>query len=418
MPILDFKELSAPGKGSPPGENLEALARELGQRMGLEPAWSGRGPDQGRDLVFTERRSGALGSGILRWLVSCKDFAKSGRSVSEYDAGSVTDKLLQHRAGAFLLVTTTTASTGLKAVLDGIDAAGTASTLVWDRHELERMLLQDENLDLVRRHLPLSYEDFVRLGSLPQALRALESFVPGRVYQAVAKAIDTYRAEETWITGELIWPHDRDSAATIDLAISTLLEVGDAAAAAKELLDGFVESDAFEATLRTLATFRPSQAGDLCIELIKAKQADGQSLSAYRFYVETFEPNPGEQIALAVELPVEDIRELFADETTAFINEALVSDMTSFQAWNDLDVLSSHTRVEEAYVSDLALAAGAEKISIEFQAAVVFSVVLSYDREGPDSSASFPGSLAGHIDAYGMYVTAVTVDTSSFYEGR
>ena len=214
-----------------------------------------------------------------------------------------------------------------------------------------------------------------------------------------------------------MWPHDRDSATTIDLAISALLEVGDAEVAARELLDGFIEFDAFEATLRTLATFRPDQARNLCIHLIKAKQAEGQSLFAYRFYMETFEPNPEEQIALAAELSVDDIRELYADEVTAYIDETLVSDITDFRAWNDLDALSSHTSVEEAYVSDLTLAAGAEKTSIGFRAAVMFRVILSYDREGPDSSASFPGSLAGHIDAYGMYVTEVTVDTTSFYEG-
>ena len=194
MPILDFKELSAPGKGSPPGEDLEALARELGQRMGLEPAWSGRGTDQGSDLVFTERRVGVLSSSTLKWLVSCKDFAKSGRSVSEHDAGSVTDKLVQHRANAFLLVTTTTASTGLKALLDGIDAAGSVRTMVWDRHELERLLLQDGNLDLARRHLPLSYEAFVRLGSLPQALRALDpSFLSGSTKLSPRRSTPTGR---------------------------------------------------------------------------------------------------------------------------------------------------------------------------------------------------------------------------------
>ena len=417
MPILDFKELSISRAGSPPGEDLEALARELGRRLGLEPEWSGRGADQGRDLFFTERRTGALGSENVRWLVSCKDFARSGRSVSEGDVGSVSDKLAQHRADAFLLVTTTTASTGLKAVLDGMHAGGAAKTQVWDRHELERLLLQHAHLDLVRRYLPLSHEAFHRLGSLPQALRTLEALVPGPVHARIRRVVEAYQAEDAWITGELIWPYDRASANTIDRVLSALLENGDAAAAAGHLLDGDIEFDAFEATLRTLATLRPDEARELCRHLIGAKAANGPSLFAYRFYVDTYEPGADEQIALAADLPTEDVVELYAEEIDCFISDELRSGLTSYRVWDDLDSLSNRTSVEEAYVEELSIAPEADSLRIEFQAALTFRVSLSYDREGSDTSSSFPGRLAGHIDARGIFVDEITVDTTSFYKG-
>lgn len=41
---------------------------------------------------------------------------------------------------------------------------------------------------------------------------------------------------------------------------------------------------------------------------------------------------------------------------------------------------------------------------------------LSYDREGPDTSSSFPGIATGYVDANGMFLDDVTVDTQSFYE--
>jgi hypothetical protein len=103
MPILDFKELSTSRASSSAGEDLEGLVRELGKRVGLNPDWAGRGADQGRDLFFMERRKGVLGSEDLRWLVSCKDFANSGRSVSEHDVGSVSDKVSQHNANVSCL---------------------------------------------------------------------------------------------------------------------------------------------------------------------------------------------------------------------------------------------------------------------------------------------------------------------------
>ncbi len=235
MPILDLKELSAARTPSPAGENLEGLARELGRRLGLSPNWSGRGSDQGRDLLFIERRKGALGSEDVRWLVSCKDFANSGRSVSEQDVGQVSDKVIQHGAAGFLLVTTTTASTGLKAMLDGIQANGRTKTQVWDRHELEDMLLQDAHLDLTKRYLPQSYAAFRRLGGLPQVLEALEALVPGPVHAKLMQVVETYQAGETWLTGERIWPHDRESSRVIDLALTALLERGNSIEAAQTL---------------------------------------------------------------------------------------------------------------------------------------------------------------------------------------
>ena len=107
--LIDFTELIS----AVPGEGLEELARQIGRRKGLSPTWSGRGPDSGRDLLFTEFLKGPLSKERIKWLVSCKDRAESGESVSESDLPSpgIKDKLAQHNANGFLLITTTTAST-------------------------------------------------------------------------------------------------------------------------------------------------------------------------------------------------------------------------------------------------------------------------------------------------------------------
>jgi hypothetical protein len=104
--LIDFAELVS----AVPGEGLEELVRQIGRRKGLSPSWSGRGSDSGRDLYFTETLSGSLSKEKITWLVSCKDKAKSNESVSERDlpAPGIKDKLAQHDANGFLLVTTTT----------------------------------------------------------------------------------------------------------------------------------------------------------------------------------------------------------------------------------------------------------------------------------------------------------------------
>ncbi|MBB3747194.1 hypothetical protein FHX10_006750 [Rhizobium sp. BK591] len=416
MPILDFTELSASKSSSPAGEDLEALVRELGKLLGLNPEWSGRGADQGRDLFFTESRKGAIGSRSLRWLVSCKDFARSGRSVSEAEVGSVSDKIAQHKADAFLLVTTTTVSTGLKSLLDTLNEQGEMETKIWDRHELEHLLLNGSNVGLVKRFLPASYTAYQRLSSLPQALESLRILVPPAIYKKIQTVIEAYHVDDRWISGERIWPDDQASSRTIDRALAQLLERNDPGQAAQELAYGEIEFDAFEEALKTLAALKPVQTAQLCRELIKVRNGEGPSLFAFRFYAERYEPTNEEQIQLAVELAAEDLVELYGEEIRAFIEEELTTSPEKYRAWGDLDSLSSQTRLEGVHPYDLSVRPSEDRTKIDFLASLETSVELSYDKETAPTSMSFRGEVQGYIDPYGICIIDFTVDTQSFYE--
>jgi hypothetical protein len=149
-----FTELAS----SVPGEGLEGLTRLLAERLGLYPQWSGRGADRGRDLLLDQRISFPLNVAI-RWLVSCKDFADAKRSVGESDLPPQFEaKMIQHQAQGFLLVTTTTASTGAKELLDGLSSAGRCFTDVWDGIRLRELLLKPSNEDLLKQFLPASFQ--------------------------------------------------------------------------------------------------------------------------------------------------------------------------------------------------------------------------------------------------------------------
>lgn len=149
MATLDFSELGS----KPSGETFEALVRLIGERLGLTVSWTGRGADQGRDLTFIETRSGRMGSTPVRWLVNCKDNSKTGQSVSEQDVGSIVDKVQQHGCHGFLLATTTTVGTALKAKMDALPShpQNPIQTKVWDRFELTSILLSNEFADLLRQ---------------------------------------------------------------------------------------------------------------------------------------------------------------------------------------------------------------------------------------------------------------------------
>jgi hypothetical protein len=415
MTILDFNELSDPDSRSPPGEDFEGLIRELGKQLGLRPDWTGRGSDQGRDLFFTEQRGGALGLSEVRWLVSCKDKARSGRSVTEQDAGSISDKLRQHKAHGFLLATTTTASTGLKAMLDGINVDGTFTTVVWDKHELENLLLKETHVDLVKRYLPSSYAAYRRLSGIPQALDSLSLLMPGAIFQKIKTVIEAYHTGGAWLTAELIWPHDQVSMKTIDLAVSALLERNDATEAANILSSDEIEFDAYVATLKSLASVRPAESKDLCRALVRNGSPNGLALNAFQLFVQHFEPSNEEQITLAVELAEEDLLELYSGEITAYVSEELSRNPETYRAWDDLDVLSSSTRLKYCELDTISFCPIKDNARIGFVAQLTVTAELTYDRED-GGSYSCPGTATGYFDPYGIYIEDFTVDTSSFYE--
>lgn len=152
QPLIDFKELNV----SVPGEDLESLVEALTERLGLSPEKSGRGADAGRDLILTQRHSDPLRADI-RWLVSCKDHAASGKSVNEGELPRIENKLRQHNALGFLLVTTTVPSISAEQELKQCAANGNFFTDCWDGRRLEKMLLRPKNWDIFKQFFPQSY---------------------------------------------------------------------------------------------------------------------------------------------------------------------------------------------------------------------------------------------------------------------
>lgn len=156
QPIIDFKELSS----YPGGNGLEALVRLLGERMGFAPEWTGTGPDEGRDLTFNEFQKGKLSQDTMRWLVSCKDNSESGKNVSESEfSGNIVNKAKQHRCSGFLLATTTSVTSGLKAMLDGLNENNELKTRIWDEHKLRQLLLNPKNRSLFQQFFPHSFTE-------------------------------------------------------------------------------------------------------------------------------------------------------------------------------------------------------------------------------------------------------------------
>ena len=114
MPVLNFKEISEAHIADGKQDDFELLARDflefLGYKILSDPD---RGADGGKDIIVQETRNGVGGETILRWLVSCKHKASSGKSVSANDDSNILDRVMTHKCDGFIGFYSTLASSGL-----------------------------------------------------------------------------------------------------------------------------------------------------------------------------------------------------------------------------------------------------------------------------------------------------------------
>jgi hypothetical protein len=409
--VIDFRELVS----SVPGEGLELLVRQIGQRQNLSPSSTGRGADAGRDLFFTELLSGPISKQKIKWLVSCKDKAISNESVKESDlpAGGVSEKLEQHKADGFLLVTTTVPSTATKEKLDKLDksAGGKIYTFVWDKSDLTAILLQPENHDLLKQFLPESYKRVKGLTSLEGAILAYRDELPDSVLADVMRMVNPYASFQ--LKGLVIWPFDPTSARTIDAIIRKLIiddNVDEAVAATEK-----IEFDAFMTMLGKLYRSYPEECYKYLMAISTHHQDTDLRYNAIQFLVDTYRNKipPAAYFRMAVGLDPESVEALFSLIITKFVQEELIDNTNAYELGDDLEGLSSATVIDEVEISSLSISTAFERI--DFDGTLDLELTLqANDREGGISD-QYPGEFCGYFDSRGMYLTSATVDTSSFY---
>ncbi len=103
MPALNFTEISQANKTNGEQDKFELFARDVLECLGFRIVEGpGRGADLGKDLVVEEARFGVMGESVIRWLVSCKHFAFSGRAVSPDDERNIRERADAHKCQGFM----------------------------------------------------------------------------------------------------------------------------------------------------------------------------------------------------------------------------------------------------------------------------------------------------------------------------
>ena len=151
--MIDFSEIPEDG------EIWELFARDFLQELGFiieQPP--DRGPDGGKDILVLERLKGNLGNYDFRWLVSCKHFANSKKSVQEKDEINIQERLTSFNANGFLGFYSTIASAGLNTRLSQLREKKSISDYrIFDNQLIENNLLTFGFSSLMRRFLPNNY---------------------------------------------------------------------------------------------------------------------------------------------------------------------------------------------------------------------------------------------------------------------
>lgn len=151
--LIDFREIDYTT------DDWELFSRDLLQSIGMHvESPPSRGADHGKDLLVSETLPGRIANMRLRWLVSCKHFATSGKSVNEAEEPNILERIRGFQADGFIGVYSTIASSGLNHRLEQLRTSGDIKDFrILDHREIENRLVTGGYSSLLMRYFPESY---------------------------------------------------------------------------------------------------------------------------------------------------------------------------------------------------------------------------------------------------------------------
>jgi hypothetical protein len=115
--ILNFKEIPQANLGNGQQDTFEFFSRDFLGIFGYEIIQNpDRWVDGKKDLIIHETRKGLTGETKIKWLVSCKHHAHSGKSVSDMDEPNILDRITVHNCDGFIGFYSIIPSTSLRQI--------------------------------------------------------------------------------------------------------------------------------------------------------------------------------------------------------------------------------------------------------------------------------------------------------------
>lgn len=159
--VLDFKEIPLANTGNGDQDTFELFSRDFLEMIGYKIIQHpDRGADSKKDLIVQEERKGISGVTNIRWLVSCKHYAHSGKSVNDASEPNITDRTSIHECNGFMGFYSTLPSTSLGKNFEGLKKKFEIES--FDKEKIEKTLLESpEGIRLATRYFPISFEKYI-----------------------------------------------------------------------------------------------------------------------------------------------------------------------------------------------------------------------------------------------------------------
>lgn len=158
--MLDFKDIPQANTGSGEQDTFELFARDFFQILGYEIIENpDRGADGKKDLIILEKRNGISGTTLIKWLVSCKHFAHSGKAVKDSDEINILDRVKTHDCDGFIGFFSTLPATSLSSNFKGLKKE--IEIDCYDKKRIESVLLESpQGLKLASRYFIPSFSTY------------------------------------------------------------------------------------------------------------------------------------------------------------------------------------------------------------------------------------------------------------------
>ena len=186
--FINFNEIPSKENGAPTDE-WESFCEEFLQREDFKIIKrSSNGPDGGMDLIVSQRND----PNNVRYLVSCKHYSASSKSVGVKDETSILDRLLLHHCEGFLAFYSTKPTKGHLDVLDAISRK--KSVIVFTSVDIEQRILGNPNMNtLFRRYFPVSAKNWKEMAVFKEPLKLLNYYIEkeAKSYDSDSKHIKT-----------------------------------------------------------------------------------------------------------------------------------------------------------------------------------------------------------------------------------
>ncbi|MEO6239801.1 MAG: restriction endonuclease [Bacteroidia bacterium] len=158
--IIDFTEIPVSNSRANTQDIFEKFAREflltLGYEIVTDPA---RGQDGGIDIKVKEIRPGISGNTEVVWLVSCKHYAHSGKSITAEIEQNILDRVKSKGCSGFIGIYSSIANTSLQKRLDELRVQNELQFQLFDNEKIERELISVSNRSaLFARFFPNSFQ--------------------------------------------------------------------------------------------------------------------------------------------------------------------------------------------------------------------------------------------------------------------